>query len=71
MNLLKEKNQNNAQITIGIPVFNGEDFIRKSIESVLSQTFLDFELIISDNGSTDSTSLICREYAKNGTSHHF
>ena len=65
MNLLKEKNQNNAQITIGIPVFNGEDFIRKSIESVLSQTFLDFELIISDNGSTDTTPLICREYEKN------
>ena len=65
MNLPEEKNQNNAKITIGVPVFNGETSIRRSLDSVLSQTFLDFELIISDNGSTDSTSLICREYAKN------
>jgi len=65
MSLSKEKNQNNTKITVGIPVFNGEKSIRKSIDSVLDQTFLDFELIISDNGSTDSTSLICKEYEKN------
>jgi len=65
MNLLKEKNQNNSKITIGVPVFNGETSIRRSLDSVLSQTFLDFELIISDNGSTDTTPLICREYEKN------
>ena len=65
MNLPKEKNQNNAKITIGVPVFNGETSIRRSLDSVLSQTFLDFELIISDNGSTDTTPLICREYEKN------
>ena len=64
MNLSKEKNQNNPKITVGIPVFNGEKSIRRSLDSVLSQTFLDFELIISDNASTDSTSLICQEYKK-------
>jgi len=65
MNLSKEKNQNNPKITVGIPVFNGEKSIRRSLDSVLSQTFLDFELVISDNASTDSTSLICQEYKKN------
>lgn len=52
------------KISIGMPVYNGEKFIRKSIDSALAQTFIDFELIISDNGSTDSTSTICTEYAK-------
>ncbi len=51
-------------VSVGIPVYNGEKFIRKSIESVLNQTFTNFELIISDNTSTDSTSTICEEYAK-------
>jgi len=52
------------QISIGLPVYNAELFIHKKIKSLLEQTFTDFELIISDNGSTDSTSLICEEYAK-------
>jgi glycosyltransferase involved in cell wall biosynthesis len=42
-------------VSIGLPVFNGEKSVRKTIESVLSQTFKNFELIISDNASTDST----------------
>lgn len=53
----------NPKITIGLPVYNGEKFIKKCIESILNQTFLDFELLISDNASTDSTSEICNEYA--------
>ncbi len=51
-------------ISVGIPVYNDEKFIKKAIESVLNQTFTNFELIISDNASTDSTSDICEEYAK-------
>ena len=50
------------KISIGIPVYNGEKFIRKCIESVLQQTNKNFELIISDNASTDSTRKICEEY---------
>lgn len=57
-------NQEDVKITVGIPVFNGEKFLRKSIDSVLSQTFSNYVLIISDNGSTDNTSLICQEYEK-------
>ena len=52
-----------AQISIGLPVFNGEKFINQCIDSLLSQTFQEFELIISDNASTDLTSDICKEYA--------
>jgi glycosyltransferase involved in cell wall biosynthesis len=54
----------NAKVSIGMSVFNGEKRIRKAIESLLSQTHGDFELIISDNASTDSTPLICKEMAK-------
>jgi glycosyltransferase involved in cell wall biosynthesis len=51
------------QVSIGMPVYNGEKFIREAIDSLLMQTFTDFELIISDNASTDSTKEICEEYA--------
>jgi glycosyltransferase involved in cell wall biosynthesis len=44
-----------------LPVFNGENFIRETLQSILTQTFADFELIISDNASTDGTSEICLE----------
>ncbi|WP_027715178.1 glycosyltransferase family 2 protein [Desulfuromonas sp. TF] len=51
-------------ITVGMPVYNGEEFIRDALDSILSQTFPDFELIISDNASTDGMQKICREYAE-------
>jgi len=44
-------------------VFNGEQYLRKSVESVLAQTFADFEFIIIDDGSTDGSPAILREYA--------
>ena len=52
------------RLSIGLPVFNGEQFIRAAVESILAQSFSDFELIISDNASTDMTPAICREYAQ-------
>lgn len=52
------------KVSIGLPVYNGEKFIRKKLESLLMQTFKDFEIIISDNASTDSTSNICKEFIK-------
>jgi glycosyltransferase involved in cell wall biosynthesis len=55
---------NYPKVTIGIPVYNGEQFIHKAIDSLLAQTFTDFELIISDNASSDSTSAICQKYLK-------
>ncbi len=53
-----------ATISIGMPVYNGEKYIREALDTILGQTFTDFELIISDNCSSDSTESICREYAK-------
>lgn len=50
--------------SIGLPVYNGENFLDQAIQSALNQDFEDFELIISDNASTDSTEAICRRYAK-------
>ncbi len=52
------------RVSIGMPVYNGEKYVGKAIESLLAQTFKDFELIISDNASTDLTEQICRQYAK-------
>lgn len=51
------------KVSIGMPVYNGSPFIREALDSLLNQTFTDFELIISDNASTDETESICREYA--------
>jgi glycosyltransferase involved in cell wall biosynthesis len=51
------------RVSLGLAVYNGEDFIREAIDSALAQTFQDFELIISDNASTDKTQEICLEYA--------
>ena len=51
------------QVSIGLPVYNGENFIRAAIESILNQSFQDLELVISDNASTDRTQEICLEYA--------
>ncbi|MFI3221238.1 MAG: glycosyltransferase family 2 protein [Methylococcales bacterium] len=56
--------QNNPpKISIGMPVYNGERYIREALDSLLKQSFRDFELIISDNASTDNTNTICLEYA--------
>ncbi|WP_246282085.1 glycosyltransferase family 2 protein [Nitrosopumilus ureiphilus] len=52
------------KVSIGLPVFNGEKTIGRAIESILSQTFKEFIVIISDNASTDSTQIICEEYEK-------
>lgn len=51
------------RISIGLPVYNAEKYLRDSLESILCQTYEAFELIISDNASTDSTQAICEEYA--------
>ncbi len=53
------------KISIGMPVYNGEKFIDRAIESLLSQNFIDFELIISDNASTDDTGILCQKYNDN------
>jgi glycosyltransferase involved in cell wall biosynthesis len=50
-------------VTIAMPVFNGEAYMAQALDSLLSQTFTNFELIISDNASSDRTEEIARHYA--------
>jgi glycosyltransferase involved in cell wall biosynthesis len=50
------------RLTLGLPVYNGERYLAESLDALLAQTFTDFELIISDNGSTDQTGAIARRY---------
>ncbi len=52
------------RVSIGLAVFNGEPYLDAAISSILAQTYGDFELIISDNASTDRTEEICRGYAR-------
>lgn len=51
-------------LTIGIPVYNGEKFLKDKISTILNQNYDNFELIISDNGSIDSSKEICEKFAK-------
>ncbi len=51
------------RVSVGLPVYNGKVYLEEAIDSVLGQTFTDFELIISDNASTDTTQAICEAYA--------
>ncbi|NNJ27772.1 glycosyltransferase family 2 protein [Alienimonas chondri] len=50
-------------ITLGVPVWNAERYLPAALESLLAQTFGDFELTISDNASTDRTEAVCRDFA--------
>ena len=50
-------------VSVGVPVYNGEAYLGEALDCVLAQSFDDFEVIISDNASTDRTGDICREYA--------
>lgn len=56
--------KNSPKVSVGMPVYNGEEHISHALDSILGQTFGDFELIICDNASTDATWEICRDYEK-------
>jgi glycosyltransferase involved in cell wall biosynthesis len=50
-------------VSIGLPVYDGARYLRAALDDFLGQTFADFELIVSDNASTDDTAAICTAYA--------
>lgn len=54
---------NTKLVTIGLPTYNGSKTIRRALDTLLAQTYGNFELIISDNASTDETGKICEDYA--------
>jgi glycosyltransferase involved in cell wall biosynthesis len=51
-------------VSIGMPVYNGANFLHETLDSILSQTYSDLELVISDNASTDETRLLCESLAR-------
>lgn len=55
---------NNPKISIIVPVYNAEKYLHRCIDSILNQTFIDFEVLLINDGSTDSSGVICDEYAK-------
>ncbi len=59
------------RLGIGLPVYNGERYLAEAIESILAQTFDDFELIICDNASTDRTAEICKGFAARDARVHY
>jgi len=65
LKLMNIQNNNvRSLLAIGVPVYNGEDYLAAALESLLGQTFREFELIISDNASTDGTRDICEHYSQ-------
>jgi len=56
-------NYGKPRVSVGMPVYNGDRFITEALDAILAQTYQDFELIVSDNASTDRTQEICQAYA--------
>ncbi len=62
----------NAKVSVGLPVYNGAEFLREALDSICNQTYENLEIVISDNASTDETAEICREYmARDSRIHYF
>lgn len=59
------------RVSIGLPVYNGEPYVARMLDSILAQSFADFEVFISDNCSTDATAEICRAYAERDPRFHY
>lgn len=67
---MNQQSKKLPKLTIGLPIYNGESFIRKRLENILSESFTDFELIISDD-SMDATPSICQEFANKDKRIHY
>lgn len=53
-----------SKVSVIVPVYNAEKYLREAIESVLNQTYTDFELLLINDRSTDKSKEICEEYSK-------
>ena len=61
---MKEKREIMELISIIIPIYNGEKYLNKCLDSVAKQTYTEMEVILINDGSIDSTEKICKEYCK-------
>ena len=57
-------NANKIKVSIVVPVYNVEKYIRKCVDSMLNQTMKEIEIILVDDGTKDSSGMICDDYAK-------
>ena len=60
---IRSSSKKKPLISVVIPVYNVESYLRRCLDTVLAQTYQNIEIIIVDDGSTDSSGRICREYA--------
>src|SRR5918993_3050002 len=60
--MVEEAMDHLPRLSVGLPVYNGETYLPEALDALLGQSYPDFELIISDNASTDGTEEICRRY---------
>ena len=68
---LSSENSSEPLVSIGLPVYNGEAFLEQALVSILTQSYVNFELIISDNASADDTAQICESYAAKDRRVHY
>jgi glycosyltransferase involved in cell wall biosynthesis len=59
-----EQSTGDRRVSIGLPVYNGAEYLESAVDALLAQTFDDFELIISDNASSDDTEGVCRDLVR-------
>ena len=64
VNMINKQNSGRPQITVLMSVYNGEKYLSEAIDSILAQTFKNFEFVIIDDASTDHTIKILEKYAK-------
>lgn len=57
-------NNSKPTISVIVPVYNAEKYLHRCVDSILSQTFTDFEVLLINDGSTDTSGVICDEYAQ-------
>jgi glycosyltransferase involved in cell wall biosynthesis len=59
------------RVSIAVPVYNGDNYLEYALETALAQTYSDFEIVISDNASTDGTEEICRRFVERDSRVHY